>query len=146
MALDTSAHIIYMKSTRKRLRKNKPSSSSEPSSESDPEFVEILQSDNSAVAETSDKPTHEHGVQLPISKRHVVSQKRKCWVFYPVHRKSTSRLCQKGFTCTDGKMKLTTSTLKVHLLKAHNTNTEVRAAYLFVKAEKWSEELLAKGS
>ena len=51
-------------------------------------------------------------------------------------KKTTCRLCQKSFTCTDGKMKLTTSTLKVHLLKAHNTNTEVRAAYLLNEAEK----------
>ena len=33
-------------------------------------------------------------------------------------------------------MKLTTSTLKVHLLKAHDTNTEVRAAYHLDEAEK----------
>ena len=33
-------------------------------------------------------------------------------------------------------MKLTTSTLTVHLLKAHDTNTEVSAAYHFDEAEK----------
>ena len=50
--------------------------------------------------------------------------------------KSTCRLCDKSFTCVDGHTKLTTSTLKAHLLKAHSTNAEVRAAYLLDEAEK----------
>ena len=44
LAIDTTPNTrtIYMKSTLKPLRKNKTSSSSERSSESDPKFVEII--------------------------------------------------------------------------------------------------------
>ena len=154
-----------MKSTRKRLRRNKPSSSSQPSSESDPEFVEIVQPDNSGVVGTSAKASHEHAVEIPTAKQHIVSEKTKCWLFFPYQKKvcifliaivstqkrivwsancclcfrgekSTCRLCDKSFTCVDGHMKLTTSTLKAHLLKAHSTNAEVRTAYLLDEAEK----------
>ena len=43
-------------------------------------------------------------------------------------------------------MKLTSSTLKVHLLKAHNTSTEARAAYLLDKVEKMVEGTPRQGS
>ena len=80
-----------MKSTRKRLRRNKPSSSSQPSSGSDPEFVEIVQPDNSGVVGTSAKASHEHAVEIPTAKQHIVSEKTKCWLFFPVP--------EKGKTC-----------------------------------------------
>ena len=80
-----------MKSTQKRLRRNKPSSSSQPSSESDPEFVEIVQPDNSGVVGTSAKASHEHAVEIPTAKQHIVSEKTKCWLFFPIP--------EKGKTC-----------------------------------------------
>ena len=76
-----------MKSTRKRLRRNKPSSSAEPSSETDPEFVEIVQPDNSGVAGTSAKASHEHAVEIPTAKQHIVFEKTKCWLFFPYEKK-----------------------------------------------------------
>ena len=60
-----------MKSTRTRLRRNKPSSSTEPSSESGPEFVEKVQPDNSGVAGTSAKASQELAVEIPTAKQHI---------------------------------------------------------------------------
>ena len=126
--------------------------------------MEIVQPDNSGVVGTSAKASHEHAVEIPTAKQHIVSEKTKCWLFFPVpekgktciffiaivntqktimslvyvlgEEKSTCRLCGKSITCVDGHRKLTTSTLKAHLLKAHSTNAEVRAAYLLDEAEK----------
>ena len=125
--------------------------------------MKIVQPDNSGAATAS----NENAVEIPTAKQHIVSEKTKCWLFFPVPEKgktciffiaivnaqktivsivkcclcfrgekSTCRLCDKSFTCVDGHKKLKTSTLKAHLLKAHSTNAEVRAAYLLDEAEK----------
>ena len=117
-----------MKSTRKRLRRNKPSSSSQPSSESDPEFVEIVQPDNSGVVGTSAKASHEHAVEIPTAKQHIVSEKTKCWLFFPVpekgmyishcyskHTKKNSVECKLLFMFQGGKKYLPTVRQKLHL-------------------------------
>ena len=50
--------------------------------------------------------------------------------------KSACSLCGKLYICVDKKNKLTSSSLKFHLLKAHSSNPQVRAAYLLDEVEK----------
>ena len=89
LALPCHGHncTLELASTWKWLRKNKPSSLSEPFSESDPEFAEIIQADYLAVAEASYKPTHKHGAQLPTRKQHVLPQKRNVGCIFTVPEK-----------------------------------------------------------
>ena len=72
-----------MQSTRKRLRRNKPSCSSEPSSESDPEFVKIVQPDNLGATTAS----HKNAVEIPTAKQHIVSEKTNVGCFSPYQKK-----------------------------------------------------------
>ena len=80
------------------------------------------------------------GGKQDVQSGHVVSKNTKCWLFFEVPPKGTTKsgcsLCGKSYKCVDGRNKLTTSTLKTHLLRQHGTNPQVRAAYLLDEAEK----------
>ena len=50
--------------------------------------------------------------------------------------KSACTLCRKHYICIDRNNKLASSSLKIHLLKAHSSNPQVRAEYLLDELDK----------
>ena len=95
---------------------------------------------NSTESEREMEEVDSESEQIPgggkqdVQSGHVVSKNTKCWLFFEVPPKGTTKsgcsLCGKSYKCVDGRNKLTTSTLKTHLLRQHGTNPQVRAAYL----------------
>ena len=126
----------------KRHRGNKttsPTTSENNSTESEREMEEVGTSQHNIQVESESDEIPGGGKEASGS-AHVVSKSTKCWLFFDVPPKGTTKtgcsLCGKFYKCVDGRNKLTTSALKYHLLQQHSTNPQVRAAYLLDEAEK----------
>ena len=101
--------------------RSSPTTSENNSTESEREMEEV----------DSESEQIPGGGKQDVQSGHVVSKNTKCWLFFEVPPKGTTKsgcmLCGKSYTCVDGRNKLTTSSLKTHLLRQHATNPQVRA-------------------
>ena len=119
--------------------RSSPTTSENNSTESEREMEEVGSSQQHIQVESESEEIPGGGKES-VQYGHVVSKSTKCWLFFEVPPKGTTKsgcsLCGKYYKCVDGRNKLTTSALKYHLLRQHSTNPQVRAAYLLDEAEK----------